>query len=119
MMLAMTWIVILHPAFKAEYEALPEAVRMQLDKLIDRLRQFGPQLGRDAVDTLKGSRYANMKELRFEADGGVWRVAFLFDKRRICVILAIDNKAGKGERRFYQRLIATAEARCVPPFVIL
>jgi len=30
------------------------------------LQEFGPQLGRPRVDTLKGSRYANMKELRFK-----------------------------------------------------
>ena len=28
------------------------------------------------VDTLKGSSFSNMKELRFNADDGVWRVAF-------------------------------------------
>ena len=37
----------------------------------------GPQ-----VDTLKGSRHANMKELRFDADQGVWRIAFAFDPER-------------------------------------
>ena len=31
------------------------------------LEQFGPQLGRPRVDTLNGSRHANMKELRFDA----------------------------------------------------
>jgi hypothetical protein len=33
------------------------------------LAQFGPQLGRPKVDTLNGSLYPNMKELRFQADG--------------------------------------------------
>jgi DNA-binding XRE family transcriptional regulator len=35
------------------------------------LEQFGPQLGRPRVDTLNGSRHSNMKELRFDASGGV------------------------------------------------
>ena len=35
------------------------------------LRQFGPQLGRPRVDTLKDSRHANMKELRFDTQGGL------------------------------------------------
>ena len=39
------------------------------------LEQFGPTLGRPHVDTLNGSRHANMKELRFDADKGVWRLA--------------------------------------------
>jgi hypothetical protein len=39
----------------------------------------GPNLGRPHVDTLEGSSHPNMKELRFNADGGVWRFAFAFD----------------------------------------
>ena len=46
------------------------------------LAQFGPTLGRPRVDTLQGSRHANMKEFRFDAAGGVWRVAFAFDRVR-------------------------------------
>ena len=75
------------------------------------LEEFGPTLGRPAVDTLKGSRHVNMKELRFDADGGVWRVAFAFDSRRRCVLLAAGDKTGISERRFYRRLIATADRR--------
>jgi hypothetical protein len=42
------------------------------------LEQFGPSLGRPWADTLNGSRHANLKELRFDAADGVWRVAFAF-----------------------------------------
>jgi hypothetical protein len=42
------------------------------------LAQFGPNLGRPTVDTLKASRHTNMKELRFAWSGEVWRVAFAF-----------------------------------------
>jgi hypothetical protein len=38
------------------------------------IAQFGPTLGRPRVDRLEGSRHANLKELRFDAAGGVWRV---------------------------------------------
>ena len=31
------------------------------------------------MDTLKSSRHANMKELRFKVDNGVWCVALAFD----------------------------------------
>lgn len=72
-------------------------------------REFGPSLGRPAVDTVKGSRIANLKELRFSALGGVWRVAFAFDRRRIAVLLVAADKRGKSESRFYRNLIAAAE----------
>ena len=57
--------------------ALPEkAVQDEALAHIAVLETFGPQLGRPRVDTLNGSRHKNMKELRFDADNGVWRFAF-------------------------------------------
>jgi len=52
-----------------------------------------------------------MKELRFRADGGVWRVAFAFDPRRNAILLVAGDKSGVGERTFYVRLIAKADKR--------
>lgn len=69
------------------------------------------QLGRPKVDTLKGSKYSNMKELRFEAADGVWRVAFAFDPRRNAILLVAGDKSGVGQRRFYKQLIKKADAR--------
>ena len=75
------------------------------------LQAFGPTLGRPRADTLKGSRHANMKELRFTADGGVWRVAFAFDPERKAVLLVAADKSGIPERRLYRRLIGNADQR--------
>lgn len=75
------------------------------------LEVYGPNLGRPHVDTLKGSRYANMKELRFKAGGGLWRVAFAFDRKRNAILLVAGDKGGASQARFYERLIATADAR--------
>jgi len=75
------------------------------------LERFGPQLGRPRVDPLKGSRHANMKELRFDAADGVWRVAFAFDPKRNAVLLIAGDKSGGGEKRFYRQLIAMADER--------
>ena len=63
------------------------------------------------MDTLKGSRHANMKELRFDAADGVWRVAFAFDPRRRAILLVAGDKSGVSEKRFYKQLIARADAR--------
>jgi hypothetical protein len=78
----MTWVVRFAAAFEAEFTALSEAVRLELLAQAKVLEHFGPQAGRPRVDTLKGSKHANMKELRFDADDGVWRVAFAFDSAR-------------------------------------
>ncbi len=79
--MAVLWDVEFHDDFAPEYAALPEDVQDELQAIIEVLEQIGPQLGRPRVDTLKGSRHANMKELRFAAADGVWRFAFAFDPR--------------------------------------
>ena len=56
------------------------------------LEQFGPQLGWPQVDTLNGSRHANMKEMRFSAADREWRVAFAFDPTREAVLLVSERE---------------------------
>ena len=70
----MAWEVGLDPAFDPEFDALPTAVQDELLAQAKLLEAFGPALARPRVDTLNGSRHANMKELRFQADNGVWRL---------------------------------------------
>lgn len=107
----MQWDVIFHEAFEVEFAALPETVQDELLSLARLLETFGPQLKRPRADTLNGSRHANMKELRFEADDGVWRVAFAFDPERNGILLVAGDKSGQSETRFYKRLIARADER--------
>lgn len=107
----MGWTVLFHAAFEPEFDGLPETVQDELLAHARLLETFGPTLGRPRVDTLKGSRHANMKELRFDADGGVWRVAFAFDPRRRAILLVGGDKSGGGEKRFYRQLIRKADAR--------
>jgi hypothetical protein len=52
-----------------------------------------------------------MKELRFRASGGVWRVAFAFDPERDAILLVAGNKSGGSEKAFYRRLIEKADKR--------
>ncbi len=49
--------------------------------------------------------------MRFDAAGGVWRVAFAFDPNRNAGLLIAGDKSGGGEKRFYRRLIAKADER--------
>jgi hypothetical protein len=105
------WLVEMADEFEPELAALAEAVQDELLARLLFLRQFGPELGRPHVDTLKGSRHPNMKELRFAAAGGAWRVAFAFDSRRRAILLVAGNKAGLAERLFYRRLLRKADDR--------
>lgn len=107
----MSWAILFAEEFVAEYAALDRQVRVELAAHAALLGQFGPQLGRPWVDTLKGSRHANMKELRIMAKGQVWRVAFAFDPRRRAVLLCAGSKSGKSQRHFYRALIRKADLR--------
>ena len=107
----MKWEVDLHDDFVREYRELSKDVQDELLANIELLEQFGPQLGRPRADTLNDSRHANLKELRFDAADGVWRVAFAFDPKRKAILLAAGNKSGVSEKRFYRQLIDTADVR--------
>ena len=107
----MEWVVEIGDEFEPEFNDLDEEVRTEILAHSRLLQQFGPQLGRPRVDTLKGSRHANMKELRFDAADGVWRVAFAFDSKRKAILLVAGDKSGVGERRFYKAFIAKADDR--------
>ena len=69
----MAWTVLYHDAFLPEMEALGVEVQDSLLVAVELLQARGPSLGRPHVDTLVGSKHANMKELRFRTDAGVWR----------------------------------------------
>ncbi|MCH7710553.1 MAG: type II toxin-antitoxin system RelE/ParE family toxin [Proteobacteria bacterium] len=107
----MTWSIEFVDEFASDVKAMSRKVRTELLAHARLLEQRGPLLGRPHADTLNGSRHANMKELRFNADGGVWRVAFAFDPKRKGILLVAGDKSGGSESRFYKRLIAIADKR--------
>ena len=57
------------------------------------LRIMVPILKTPHADTLKGSDYDNMKELRFKVVNGVWRIAFAFDTKRKAILQTTDCKS--------------------------
>jgi hypothetical protein len=107
----MSWTVRFADEFDPEFAELSQAVQDELLAQAKVLEKFGPQAGRPRVDTLNGSKHANMKELRFDADDGVWRVAFAFDPQREAILLVAGDKSGGSETRFYRSLIKRADAR--------
>ena len=107
----MTWTVLLHDDFAEELTALDEKLQDELLAHAKLLAEFGPTVGRPTVDTLKGTSYANMKEMRFNWMGDVWRVALAFDPQRQAVLLVGGDKSGADQKRFYKRLISVADKR--------
>ncbi len=74
---------------------------------IEVLSHLGPSLGRPHVDTLKGTKVSNLKELRIRSNGRPFRIIFVFDPKRNAVLLIGGNKAQKKD--FYEKIIKKAE----------
>jgi hypothetical protein len=107
----MSWIVQFGEEFDQEFRAIEDDTQDALLAAVKVLENYGPALGRPLVDTLKGSKYPNMKELRFAAANGAWRVAFAFDPSRHAILLVAGDKAGVSQSRFYRWLITKADQR--------
>ena len=107
----MSWTVLFHPDFDPEFAGMPEEVRKSVAVVLVVLRDRGPQLGRPMVDTLNGSDFPNMKEMRMTAADGEWRFAFAFDPRRQAIVLCGGDKSGVSQRVFYRALIKKADER--------
>src|SRR4051812_34713294 len=106
----MAWTVLFHDDFRAEFKELPEEVQIELAARLKLLEKEGPRLGRPTVDTLNGSSFMNMKEIRFQKDG-VWRFACAFNPIKQAIILCGGDKEGKNQQRFYKKLIKVADLR--------
>ncbi len=105
------WKVEFFSEFETEFQNLSEVVQDELLASLIPLKALGPMLGRPNADTLNGSKHANMKELRFDADNGVWRVAFAFDPARKAILLFAGDKSGTSQKKFYKKLIRKADER--------
>ncbi|RJT20780.1 type II toxin-antitoxin system RelE/ParE family toxin [Buttiauxella izardii] len=104
------WEVITTDVFDEWYLAQDKAVRVNVLAAIGILEESGPLLGRPYVDTLNGSEFANMKELRIQHAGDPIRAFFIFAPSRRAIILCAGCKAGQNEKSFYQKMIRLAES---------
>lgn len=109
----MAWtIVVVEPArsWLHGLRRTDQPTLMAISKAIDALGEEGPALGRPLVDTVKGSRLANLKELRPGSAGtSEVRLLFLFDTGRQAVILVGGDKSGNWQG-WYRTAIPEAEA---------
>ena len=108
----MPWTVLLCDEFSDEIDDLPIKVQDEIFKFAGLLQEFGSNYrGNRKADTLKGSKISNLKELRFKASDGVWRVLYAFDPKRQAIILIAGDKSGVSQKRFYKQIIKKAEER--------
>jgi hypothetical protein len=102
----MAWEVEYTNEFGAWFESLTDAEQARVSASVNRLSEYGPTLGRPYVDTIRGSRHANMKELR--PRGGNIRILFAFDPRRTAILLLGGDKTGRWQA-WYNEAIPIAD----------
>lgn len=101
------WEIEVSDEFVAWYRALDEDELESVNFSVDLLERAGPQLGRPHVDSIKGSRIANLKELRVQHQGCPLRILFAFDPRRVGYLILGGDKTG--DDRWYEKFIPIAE----------
>jgi len=97
--------------FRTWLNCLDQTTRVGVLAAIVVLGEEGPSLGRPLVDTVRSSRFPNMKELRPPAPGRrAIRVLFAFDPARQAVLLVGGDKANDWEK-WYRRNVPLADSR--------
>jgi hypothetical protein len=103
------WSVATTREFDRWFAQVSANEQIEIMAKVNLLKLFGPQLKRPHADTLKGSKFANMKELRADVQEHVLRIAFAFDPHRKAILLVGGDKSGRSQQRFYKKLIAKAD----------
>lgn len=102
------WVIKTTDTFDDWFCSLCEIDRACVLAALMVLREKGPMLPRPYADTVKSSRYSNMKELRVQSRGDPIRAFFAFDPQRTGILLCAGHKAGN-EKRFYDEMIPLAD----------
>lgn len=102
----MIWEIEYTDEFGHWWEQVTEDDQERIRAAVEILEVTGPTLGRPLVDTLTGSQVPNLKELR--PRGGHLRVLFVFDPRRVALLLLGGDKSGQWNA-WYADAIPAAE----------
>ena len=102
------WKIITTDTFDEWFDCLSDSDRTNVIAGMLLLQELGPHLSRPYADTVNGSKYTNMKELRIQSKGDPLRAFFAFDPTRKGILLCAGNKKGN-EKRFYKHMIPLAD----------
>ena len=101
------WVVLFTDTFTQWFNQQPHEIKKNILQAVAYLEMSGPMLQRPYADTVYGSRFSNMKELRVQARGRAIRAFYAFDPERKAIVLCAGDKTG--EKRFYVRMISLAD----------
>ncbi|MEM7389322.1 MAG: type II toxin-antitoxin system RelE/ParE family toxin [Pseudomonadota bacterium] len=103
------WLVETTDRFDNWFDTLDDTDRTNVLACLLVLQERGPMLARPYADTVYGSFFSNMKELRIQSKGIPIRAFFAFDPNRKAIVLCAGNK-NSNEKRFYEQMIPIADS---------
>src|ERR1035441_8009715 len=104
----MAWEIEFTDEFSAWWNGLTAGEQNSIADSVYVLEEFGPTLTRPQADTVHGSEYPKMRELRIQHQGRPYRVLYAFDPRRVGVLLIGGDKTGNS--RLYEEFVPRADA---------
>ncbi|MGR6981015.1 type II toxin-antitoxin system RelE/ParE family toxin [Testudinibacter sp. P27/CKL/0425] len=101
------WTILFTTQFETWLLEQDEDTQDSVLAVLHYLKLEGPMLSRPYLDTVKGSQYSNMKELRIQHQGKPLRAFFAFDPLRQAIVLCAGDKSNN--KRFYEKMIRIAD----------
>jgi hypothetical protein len=105
--LTVAWNVEVTDEFKAWWNGLTEAERISIERVVLLLEERGPHLPFPYSSGVTGSRHSAMRELRVQHLGHPYRVLYIFDRRRVALLLLGGDKTG--DDRWYEKNVPLAD----------
>jgi hypothetical protein len=106
----MPWPIYVLPPAEAFLAGLETDEYEMFDAALTLLEEHGPNLGEPLVKLVVTSDHKNMKELRRQSKGRIYRVLFALDSQRRAAILTGGDKAEIGFDDFYTEYVPIADA---------
>jgi len=101
------WAVEVTDEFKAWWNGLTEGEHISVERAVLLLEDRGPHLPFPYSSGVKGARHPAMRELRVQHQGRPYRVLYIFDPRRVALLLLGGDKTG--DDRWYERNLPLAD----------
>ena len=93
--------------FELWWNSLTPDEQDSVDFSVHLLEEFGIHLKRPHADTVRGSKFGNMRELRCQHQGRPYRILYAFDPRRMAMLLIGGDKTSY--RTWYEEFVPEAD----------
>ena len=93
--------------FEEWWDGLSEGEQEDVSSCVGLLEARGATLGFPHCSGIRGSKYGAMRELRIQHKGAPYRVLYVFDPRRMAILLIGGNKTGDDD--WYDEFVQIAD----------